>query len=236
MYINLVSTMFVLKSEKNQNIRKNDIKKLNVLLKKDDTLPEVPFEKDHMKSIVRENIESIIHSNIFHLEQVFSYDHQSEVDVIYLGITNEENVRDLSSDYKLVEFKLINKNTIVLGDKKYKYKTKEVEKNNNIEYFYEIDEKDVEKRRMLLELLISYKRIILNIDNTDIVFKFLGKSFTLEDVRLVYEVVKNATTDKSNFRKKIVKYCEKVEEEKNVSGYRPSQRYKFKPLKGDSWV
>ena len=46
----------------------------------------------------------------------------------------------------------------------------------------------------------------------DIVFKFLSKSFTLEEVRIVYELIKGKEVDKSNFRKKIVKYCQKIDE------------------------
>ena len=64
-----------------------------------------------------------------------------------------------------------------------------------------------------------------------------GGTFTLEDVRIVYELIKDTSVDKSNFRKKIIKYCEKVEEKKTEKkGYRPSQKYSFKPLKGDVWL
>ena len=89
----------------------------------------------------------------------------------------------------------------------------------------------------MLNLLISYKRIRSNIDSTDIIFKFMGKTFTLEDVRIVYELIKDCSVDKSNFRKKIMKYCEKTDEiEETKNGYRPSQKYQFKPLKGDIWL
>ena len=65
----------------------------------------------------------------------------------------------------------------------------------------------------------------------------MGSSFTLEDVRILYELIKDTTVDKSNFRKKIIKYCEKVDIKDNIkSGFRPSQKYKFKPLKGDVWI
>ena len=65
----------------------------------------------------------------------------------------------------------------------------------------------------------------------------MGSSFTLEDVRIVYELIKDCSVDKSNFRKKIIKYCEKIDTSTNEkNGYRPSQRYKFKPLKGDVWL
>ncbi len=92
-------------------------------------------------------------------------------------------------------------------------------------------------KRTLLSILISYKKIRSTADNTDILFKFMGSTFTLEDVRILYELIKDSSVDKSNFRKKIIKYCEKVEvSEVTKNGYRPSQRYKFKPLKGDVWL
>ena len=123
------------------------------------------------------------------------------------------------------------------GDKEYKYETIEIEENNNIEYIHEIKTSNKELKRKLLSLLISYKRIRSRIDNTDIVFKFMGDIFTLEDVRMVYELIKDTTVDKSNFRKKIMKYCEKTDNiTDSKAGYRPSQMYKFKPLKGDKWV
>ena len=65
----------------------------------------------------------------------------------------------------------------------------------------------------------------------------MGSSFTLEDVRIVYEMVKNTVVDKSNFRKKIIKYCEKIDEkDDSKNGFRPSQKYKFRPLRGDVWL
>ena len=78
-------------------------------------------------------------------------------------------------------------------------------------------------------------------DNDDLFDFSLGEftetGFTLEDVRMTYELIRDCGVDKSNFRKKIIKYCEKVNETVDKkSGYRPSQRYKFKPLKGDVWL
>ena len=81
--------------------------------------------------------------------------------------------------------------------------------------------------------LIPKGYLIIDIDDrttSDIVFKFLGNVFTLEDVRQVYEMIKDTETDKSNFRKKIVKYCTKVDEVEGNNAYRPTQKYKYVPL------
>lgn len=237
MQINLVSCLFVLDSEKNDNIRKNDVKKLKVLVNNNNELPTISIKGNEIKKQVRNNISSIIGSNIFHLEQVYTMDYKSDIDIIYLGVTNIDNISKLKKDYKLVDFEIKSNSLIILDNKEYQYKTIEFEDNNNIEYIHDIKIKDEQIKRTLMNLLISYKRIRNNIDSTDIIFKFMGASFTLEDVRIVYELIKDCSVDKSNFRKKIIKYCEKVassNSEKN--GYRPSQRYKFKPLKGDLWI
>lgn len=236
MQANLVSCLFILDSEKNGNIRKNDIKKIKILVTDEEELPEIPFKAKGIKNQIKKNISSIIGSDYFHVEQVFSYDHGAELDVIYLGITNMENITKLKKGYKLMEFRVENNNTIIFGDKKFKYKTVENIENKNIEYTHEIQADDNIKLT-LLKLLITYKKIRSSLDNTDMLFKFMGGTFTLEDVRIVYELIKDTSVDKSNFRKKIIKYCEKVEEKKTEKqGYRPSQKYSFKPLKGDVWL
>ena len=237
MQINLVSCIFILDSEKNENIRKNDIKKLKVLLNNNNELPIISVGGNEIKKQVRNSISSIIGSNIFHLEQVYAMDYKNDIDIIYLGVTNIDNISELNGNYKLVDFKIKDNSLIVLDNKEYEYKTIELEDNNNIEYIHDIKTKDEQVKRTLMNLLISYKRIRNSIDSTDIIFKFMGPSFTLEDVRIVYELIKDCSVDKSNFRKKIIKYCEKVDIFKNEkNGYRPSQRYRFKPLKGDVWL
>ena len=237
MQINLIGCLFVLNSEKNTNIRKNDIKSIKVLVNKTNSLPEIIFDGGNMKSILRKYLKDIIGTNLFHLEQVFTMSYKDSIDVIYLGITNIENISKLNKDYELKDFKIKDNNTIIFGSETFKYKTIEIEENNNIEFIHEINANNESIKRNLLNLLISYKKIRSNIDNTDIIFKFMGDSFTLEDVRILYELIKDTSVDKSNFRKKIIKYCEKIEDqEQSKKGFRPSQKYKFKPLKGDIWI
>ena len=236
MQVNLVSCLFVLDSEKNNNIRKNDIKKIKVLLN-NNKLPSIIFNGTDIKKEVRNYISNIIGSNTFHLEQVYTTNNKDSINIIYLAITNIENIKKLKSNYNLVNFNINNNNTIILDNNEYKYKTIEKEENNNIEYIHDIKEKDTDIKELLMSLLISYKTIRSNIDNTDIIFKFMPKYYTLEDVRIVYELIKDCSVDKSNFRKKIVKYCEEVSvATDNKNGFRPSKKYKFKPLKGDIWI
>ena len=237
MNVNLVSCIFILDSEKNINIRKNDIKNIKIILDSKNNLPSIKFNSKDIKSEIKKNVKNIIGSNIFHLEQVFTMDYKNNIDIIYLAVTNIENVKKMKKDYKLVNFSIINNTKIILDNVQYNYKTIEKLENNNIEYIHKIETNNDDLEKNLLEILICYKKIRSNIDNTDILFKFMGSSFSLEDVRIVYELIKDTSVDKSNFRKKIMKYCEKTNiQEKDKNGFRPSQKYKFKPLKGDTWI
>lgn len=237
MEVKLIGCFFVLDRQKNDNIRKNDIQKIKVLVTKNRELPNLAFNSSSMKKQMKKYLSNIIGSDIFHLEQVFTMDDQDCIRILYLGITNIENIVNLKEDYQLVDFKVKDNNTITYGEESYRYQTINVEENNNIEYFHKIDVDDQDIRRTLLSLLISYKKIRSSVDNSDILFKFMGSLFSLEDVRILHETIKDSTVDKSNFRKKIIKYCEKIEtQEKNKSGFRPSQKYKFKPLKEDIWI
>ena len=82
----------------------------------------------------------------------------------------------------------------------------EKEKNNNIEYTHDVKVKDGALKRDLLSVLIGFKKLRSSLDNTDIIFKFMGKTFTLESVRGVYELIKDKSVDKSNFRKNSYRY------------------------------
>lgn len=237
MQVNLICCLYVLESEKNDNIRKNDIKRIKVLTTKESMLPSITLNSSNMKNQIKENISEIIGSSIFHLEQVFTMGYENSVEVIYLGITNIENIEKLDEDYQLTDFEVKDNSMICFGQNQYGYQTMEIDEGNNIEYVHVIEAENEELKKSLWNLLVSYKRIRSNADNTDILFKFMGKTFTLEDVRIVYEMIKDTNVDKSNFRKKIMKYCEKVDEKEEIrNGFRPSQKYKFKPLKGDIWI
>lgn len=242
MNINLVCPIIVLDNEQNPNIRKNDIKTLKLLVSKNSyNLVSVKLnEPKDIKSTLRDKIKSIISNDIFHLEQVYTlgeekYYIDSSIDIIYLAIMNKEEIKKLDDDYVLIDFAIKN-NTITFGENTYLFHTKEKIENNNIEYYHEINVNDIRIEKKLLEIIIAYKHLRVRIDFSDIIFKFMGATFTLEDVRGVYELIKETTVDKSNYRKKIIKYCEEVSMESNKKGYRPSKMYKFKVKKGDSWV
>ena len=243
MKIRILACLFVLDNQKNENIKKNDIKKLKVLVEKDTkNLINTEFnDTADIKELIREKIKQAINSERFHLEQVYTlgdykYYKDNNIDIIYIGVTNIENVKKLDEKYELVEFNISNNNAIIFENNIFKYKTNEKVSNNNAEYFHEIEVDDLELEKKLLELIIAYKYLRFRIDNTDICFKLLPERFTLEDVRCVYELIKDIKVDKSNFRKKISKFCEKIDTIVDNKGYRPTQMYKFNPNNNDIWL
>lgn len=243
MKINLVCSLFVLDSELNSNIRKNDIKKIKVLVsKKEYKLPNVNFDnKTDIKELLREHIIKIIGSEDFHLEQVFTlgdvkYYDDENIDIIYIGVSNIESVKKLDNNFELLDFGVSSNKNVRFGKVTYNFKTREKINKNNIEYVHDIDVNDIVLEKTLLELIIAFKYLRTRVEFSDIIFKFMGNFFTLEDVRNVYEIITEKNVDKSNFRKKIIKYCEKVDSVIDSKGYRPTHVYKFKPLKNDIWL
>lgn len=241
MNINLVCPIIVLENELNPNIRKSDVKKFKLLVDKDNNLVNVMVTNNNtLKTTLKDKITTIINSDRFHLEQVYTlgdekYYFDNSIDIIYLAVTNAENIKMLDNDYKLIDFSISN-NNIVFDTKNYEFKTKEQIANNNIEYYHEINVQNIKLEKELLEIIIAYKQLRGKLDNSDIIFKFMPKYFTLEEVRIVYEMIKEVAVDKSNFRKKIVKYCVETDVDITKKGHRPSKMYTFKVVKGDVWL
>ena len=242
MKISIVGCLFVLDSIKSDYIKKNDTKVLNVVLNKETKeLIYVEFdEKSDIKELIRERIATVIGCDKFHLEQVYTfgenkYYEDKKIDIIYMALTNIENVKKLNEEYELVPFNIVD-NNIELGAESFEFKTKEKVNNNNIEYYHEVKIDDLKIEKKLIELLTVYKYLRFRIDNTDVCFKLLPELFALEDVRILYEMIKDKSVDKSNFRKKILKFCEKTDVIIGDKGYRPTQMYKFNPENNDTWL
>ena len=239
----ITGCVFILDNKSTGDIRKNDLKNIKVLLDNKNQLITVPFEpKGNIKDLLRNKLSGLLEKNIYHLEQVYTlaeekYYCNNEVNIIYIAITNKENLKETLNDYKLIEFDVLNNNTIIFGNEQFKYNTEQRVLNGSLEYIHNIDtQNNIELEKELLQLLIAYKHLRSRLDNTDIIFKFMPSSFTLEDVRLVYEKITNKEIDKSNFRKKTVKYCEPINEVTSNKGFRPSQLYKYKSNFNDLWI
>ena len=240
MKLNLTCVMLIMDEITNQDIRKNSIKKLGLLVhRKNGALPTVSVNDNcDIKAQIRNELANALGTDSFHLEQVYTlgdkkYLDLSGIDIIHIGITNNSHIKQILPEYDLIDVSIKN-NVITLGDKTYTYVTKE-KVGFSIEYFFETDAKNIQEDKLLIELLTAWKHMRSHLDNSDILFKFLPSEFTLEDARQVYMLLSERNVDKSNFHKKITKYCTEVPGKTSGAGYRPSKQYKFNLKLGDLW-
>ena len=240
MKLNLTCVMLVMDVVANQDIRKNSIKKIGLLVRRQDgALPTVPVNDIcDIKAQMRDELVDALGTGVFHLEQVYTlgdkkYFDLSGIDIIHVGIVNKSHIKQISREYDLVDVSIQN-NIITLGNKTYTYVTKE-KVGFSIEYFFETDAKDIQEDKLLIELLTAWKYVRGRLDISDILFKFLPTEFSLEDARQVYMLLSERNVDKSNFHKKITKYCTEVPGKTFGVGYRPCKQYKFNLKLGDLW-
>lgn len=241
MKVNIDCCFFVLENITNENKKRNDDKKLELLVNNNNNVINVTFDGiSDIKTQIKEKIKKIINNDNFHLEQVYTLGekrfNKDGINIIYLGITNKENISSLDNDYKLVDIEIKKDEYVSLDKEIIKYRTKQIIENNSIEYIHEVETKDIDLEKQIIEIITSYKQIIAKIDNTDIMFKFLPKYFSLEDVRIIYEKIKDVKVDKSNFRKRIVRYCSPTDKIVNNKGYRPTTLYEFVLDENDKWI
>ena len=241
MNIKLNCVMLVNQEIENNDIRKNNTQKMWILMcKGTHALPSTDINTyDDIKSQIRSVLAHAIGSDTFHLEQVYTLGDKkyfsSGIDIIHLAACNMANIKRLAPKYELVEISIQN-NTLCLGGKKYKYKTIEKIKNNNIEYLFHIDAPSIEYEKTFVEILTAWKHLRQKINYSDIIFKFLPTEFTLEDARSIYQTITEKSIDKSNFHKKIAKYCTELDKKQKNCGYRPGKMYKFNIKQGDIWL
>lgn len=243
MELSIVTCLFVLDNQINENKKKTDIKSLKIVVdKKTGDLIRVPFDGENtVKEQMRDKVKNVIGNDKFHLEQVYTFGEKkyfkdNRIDIIYMALTNINNIKKLDDEYELVDFNVIDNSEILFGSEKYSYKTERKMVGDSYEYYHMIKVDDISLDKELNEMITAFKHLRTRVDNTDVCFMLLPDVFTLEDVRIVYELIMDTVVDKSNFRKKIVKFCEKVDMVVDDKGYRPSQMYKFNPDSIGIWL
>lgn len=242
MNVNLTCVMLVLDTETNPDIRKNDIQTIKILMRRGMcTLPQVIANtSDDIKRQVRSMLRDILGADLFHLEQVYALgdkkymSENSDIDIIHLAIMNKNRLGQIHPEYELADIS-IHDNTIKIGDTEYKYHTIE-NVGISVEYLFETNAPDLECDKTLIEILTTWKYLRGRLNNTDTIFKFMPAEFSLEDVRQVYEIISGRNVDKSNFHKKITKYCTPIPNKTTCRGHRPSKMYQYKAKIGDAWL
>ena len=235
--------MFVLDELDSENVRKNNEPRLKLVVDSQGKIIEIDYdETQDIKEQVRNYINKIMKlKKPFQLEQVFTLANgaryqDGKINIVYIALLNKDNILKMNDGYKLVDFDIKVNSEIMVDGNCYKFKTIQEIEGNNISYLHKFEVLDKQVEKQLMMIVLAYKYLKSRIDNTDIMYKLLPEKFALEDVRLLYELISGSKVDKSNFRKKIIRYCKKTDEIKSDKGYRPTQLYRFEVDKDDIWV
>ena len=236
MKINITCCLFVIDNIKSEYVKKNDEKVLKVLVtKKDHKIFRIEFDnKTDIKTLLKQELSKVINTNKFHTEQVYTFGDSkffsdNAIDIIYIAVAKINDIKKLPEDYEFIPFVASTKKNIALGEQEYSYDLIQVEENNKVKFYHNIKNISLAEEKNILEILTAYKYLKSRIANTSIIFNLLPEVFTLEDVRQTYELIREETVDKSNFRKKYAKYCKKIDIKVADKGYRPPQLYTFNP-------
>ena len=237
MNINITCCLLVLDSIQNSSVKKNDNKLLKVLVtKKEKNLLRIPFDgKSDIKVLVRNGIKDVIHTEKFCEEQAYTFGDSkfysdNTIDIVYVVLAKQEDIKNLSDEYEFVPLIISSKDKkVTLDTREYIYTLNKKVNQNHIDYYHNIKGTTLAEEKNLIEILIAYKYLKNRIADTSSIFNLLPEVFTLEDVRLTYELIREETVDKSNFRKKYARYCKKLNVRVLDKGYRPAELYTLNP-------
>jgi 8-oxo-dGTP diphosphatase len=75
---------------------------------------------------------------------------------------------------------------------------------------------------------MAHKRLVSKLEYSTIAFRLLPESFTLSEVQLLYEIIRNEKLDKRNFRKQITRagLIEETGEQRSDGRHRPARLYR----------
>ena len=216
---------------KSSDIKKTDDYKLEVLTDDNFNLVKTVFDgKSRTKELINNKLKDYVNLEPTYLQQIYAKGEDNlaekcrDIDIVYLAIVPEE--AQAKNGYKFCEI-FCDDNYLFVDSQKFGY-TLYQESSFSKEKYHNIICDNPTKKNQLLMMMLALKYIKNNVDNWEILFEFLDKYFTLENAHKVYELLKNQKYDKSNFRKKFILQCEKIDQRIDNLGYRPTNLYKQK--------
>ena len=216
---------------KSSDIKKTDDFKLEVLATENLNLVKTEFDgKSRTKQLINDKLKNYIDKEPKYLQQVYAKGEDNiskgnrDIDIVYLAIVPEDT--QAKNGYKFCEV-FCDEKYLIVDNKKFEY-TLYQESSFSKEKYHNIICDDPIKKNQLLMIMLALKYIKNNIENFDILFEFLTNTFTLEQAHKVYVMLKMQNYDKSNFRKKFIPNCEKLDIKIDNQGFRPTYLYKEK--------
>ena len=238
--------------EYNDNYRKNNEKKMSILLVKRDDYPYkdkwclpggfVNPETETLEECAKRILKTETNLSNIYIEQLYTFDSLKRdprcrvVSTSYIALIDKNRLLDKvnpNASWFNVTLYDNNKDTInvVLDNGKETIKfsvSKKLRELSTDRYSFKVKENEKLAFDHPLVIVSGIERLKNKINYTDIVFNMMPTYFTLGELQQVYEVILGKKLLDPAFRRVIANKVEKTEKIKTGGGHRPSVLFKYK--------
>ena len=238
-------------SEETANYRKNDKKRMSILLVKRD---EFPFKdkwtlpggfldptKETLEECARRVLKRETNLSDIYLEQLYTYDaldrdpRMRVISTSFVALIDKAKLDEKvehASWFDIIEMKEKNNILEILldnGEETISFSIKKKLKEKTTDRYQFISNKnDYLAFDHDLVIVAGLERIRNKVGYTDIVFNMMPEYFTLKELQQVYEVILNKKLLDPAFRRIIANKVVKTNKMKTGEGHRPSYLFKYK--------
>ena len=238
-------------SKDTNNYRKNEEKKMSILLSK---RKEYPYKekwclpggflnpkKETLEECAKRVLKEETNLSNVYLEQLYTFDsidrdpRMRVVSTAFISLVDKNKLKEKIAEASWFDIERIeekaNKVKIDLanGEEKISFIIKKTLREKTTDrYDFTIDKNDSLAFDHAKVIMSGLERIKNKINYTDIVFNMMPEYFTLGELQQVYEVILNKKLLDPAFRRMIANKVEKTERMKTGEGHRPSYLFRYK--------
>ena len=238
-------------SKDTENYRKNDDKRMSILLVKREEYPYkgkwclpggfLDPKKETLEECARRVLKKETNLSDLYLEQLYTFDRLNRdprlrvISTSFVALVDKNKLKEKVKNASWFDvIKMEEKNNIVSfvlenGEEKIEFKVKKtLRERTSDRYQFTTEENTSLAFDHDVVILAGIERIRNKLSYTDIVFHMLPEYFTLGELQRVYEVLLNKKLLDPAFRRMIADKVIKTERMKTGEGHRPSYLYKYK--------
>jgi len=238
-------------SEDSSNYRKNDKKRMSILLVKREDFPFrgkwclpggfLKPKEETLEECAKRVLKQETNLSNIYLEQLYTFDRIDRdprmrvVSTSFVALVDKEKLNEKVEHASWFDIlKIEEKNHIVSfvlsnGEETINFQVeKRLKEKTTDRYQFFTKENDKIAFDHDLVILAGIERIRNKINYTDIVFNMMPEYFTLGELQQVYEVILNKKLLDPAFRRIIANKVEKTEKMKTGEGHRPSYLFRYK--------
>jgi len=238
-------------SKDTNNYRKNEEKKMSILLSK---RKEYPFKekwclpggflnpkKETLEECAKRVLKEETNLSNVYLEQLYTFDsidrdpRMRVVSTAFISLVDKNKLKEKIAEASWFDIERIEEkaNKVIVdltnGEEKISFIIKKTLREKTTDrYDFIIDKNDSLAFDHAKVIMAGLERIKNKINYTDIVFNMMPEYFTLGELQQVYEVILNKKLLDPAFRRMIANKVEKTERMKTGEGHRPSYLFRYK--------